>query len=492
MPDSIWERRDPQKSPANGSPEYHYDVFISHCEPDDAWVQTELRPRLGAAKLRVIDFHNLPIGVPRLIGRELAVEHSRHIVVVLTPSWLASEWTEFESLLVSSEDPAGRRRRLLPLMLEKCLLPPRIRLLTYADFTNPTRRGEEMTRLLSGLAVGGDAQDVFPVFNENIPESARNGLHALADLVQLDAVRPLVVGCKQTFRDTREQIDILDTYKKVHDCLHQMQIGCHNPILQEARRFPDALACEMLPTYETALQGFIERLREVMGSVSYLASEQTWVQTLEQGREELHAALDAIDPLRLRRAVRCLDRVVALLPSRINTRLTETARLLPLPRLVLDLNAVCQQIDRLDLKETDKVAQFEEGVEALGRLKLALSTLIQDHDRWQVMDTELRRIEATLDQGTEELELSWPQLKQMSVPLCGLGGEAWVQTFRAEGDKLDAALTACDPVRIRTGFRQYRHRALERFERVDTALLKLCANLRKVGEPLAIVLEMIA
>ncbi|HEY0768783.1 MAG TPA: TIR domain-containing protein [Sphingobacteriaceae bacterium] len=131
---------------------YSYDVFISYSSKDAAWVRGELLQRLEQAGLKVIiDFRDFEIGVPSIINMERAVDASRHTLVVLTPNWITSEWTEFESLLVATRDPTGRRRKLLPLMLQKCDLPPRIALLTYLDMTDVRRIDEHMARLIKNL-----------------------------------------------------------------------------------------------------------------------------------------------------------------------------------------------------------------------------------------------------------------------------------------------------------------------------------------------------
>ena len=132
--------------------EYKYDVFISYSHSDRAWVWDELLPRLERAGLRVcIDDRDFEIGVPSLINMERAVDNSQHTLVVLTPAWIESEWTEFESLLAGTADPAGRRRKLIPLMLKLCKPPLRIAMLTYADFTRPLEREAQMTRLVRSL-----------------------------------------------------------------------------------------------------------------------------------------------------------------------------------------------------------------------------------------------------------------------------------------------------------------------------------------------------
>ncbi len=135
-----------------GQAEYQYDVFISYSHADRAWVWEVLLPRLEGAGLRVcIDGRDFEIGVPSLVNMERAVDNSRHTLLVLTPDWVDSEWAEFESLLAGSADPAGRRRKLIPLMLRPCQLPSRIAMLTYADFTQPHDRAAQFKRLVGQL-----------------------------------------------------------------------------------------------------------------------------------------------------------------------------------------------------------------------------------------------------------------------------------------------------------------------------------------------------
>ncbi len=137
---------------------YTWDVFISYSHKDEDWVYDELLPRLEGAGLKVcIDERDFELGVPALVNMERAVDHSRHTLLVLTPRWASSEWTDFEVLLAGTGDPVGRRRKTIPLMLEKCDLPTRISMLTYADFTRPEKRDRTFARLIRSLGGRGDA-----------------------------------------------------------------------------------------------------------------------------------------------------------------------------------------------------------------------------------------------------------------------------------------------------------------------------------------------
>jgi hypothetical protein len=149
--------RSPTDTPSESAQpqdEFQYDAFISYSHTDSAWVHNVLLPRLEGEGLRAcIDTRDFDIGVPSLDNMENAVERSRKTLLVLTPNWVASEWTAFEALLIQTEDPAGRGRRILPLMVEPCQdqLPKRLKMFTYLDLTDPAQLDFQMRRLLDSI-----------------------------------------------------------------------------------------------------------------------------------------------------------------------------------------------------------------------------------------------------------------------------------------------------------------------------------------------------
>lgn len=72
-------------------------------------------------------------------------------MLVLTPDYVASAWTEFETLLLQTLDPAARQRRIVPLLKRRVELPLRINYLTYVDFSDPQDEALAWTRLLNAL-----------------------------------------------------------------------------------------------------------------------------------------------------------------------------------------------------------------------------------------------------------------------------------------------------------------------------------------------------
>lgn len=139
-----------------------YDVFLSYSHRDATWVRSVLLPKLEADGLRTcIDVRDFALGAPLITEIERAVNQSRKTLLVLTPEYLASEWAEFENILVATLDPAARARRLLPLLLKPADLPLRIRALNYLDFSQGADEAFLWQRLVASLRT--DAAPATPV-----------------------------------------------------------------------------------------------------------------------------------------------------------------------------------------------------------------------------------------------------------------------------------------------------------------------------------------
>ena len=133
-------------------PETTYDVFISYSHADADWVWDWLVPRLKAEGLTVCtDQESFDIGVPSLINMENAVLASRHTLLVLTPAYVASQWTMYEQILTQTQDPIGLRQRTLPVLREPCELPPRIAMLTYVDLSEGASVERQLRRLVNAI-----------------------------------------------------------------------------------------------------------------------------------------------------------------------------------------------------------------------------------------------------------------------------------------------------------------------------------------------------
>lgn len=150
---------------------FEYDVFVSFSSTDRHWVQEWLLPRLANAGLKACTSRTtFDIGVPILVNTERAVDGSRHTLVVLTQAWLDSEWNYYEGILVQTQDPAGRQRRMLPLILEPCQPPDRIASLACADLTVVADREEQFDRIVRAIKGQLNLQDIPPQIRRWTPQ----------------------------------------------------------------------------------------------------------------------------------------------------------------------------------------------------------------------------------------------------------------------------------------------------------------------------------
>ena len=324
------------------------------------------------------------------------------------------------------------------------------------------------------------------------PAEAVSGLIALRELMQRSSdVRNAVTAFRADFRVIYEQVDRLGDYKDLHDLLHHLQFHCYNGIVQAVARFSnDELMLDNLEDHALTLEEIVEELRYVSTRLTMSKHELAWIDEVGIAKAELRNAIDLSDEKLLRKVIWRLNRVLATQPTRINALLNYSAHALHLPKLLNALASVASTLTVLDL-DTNQVSAFQSGVRALSALNGTLITLVDDHDQWQTLDVELRRIEASIDHDLIEFEMSWPDIKLEAAPLYLTNSEEWAIALKKESDALDDVLTANNPSKLRRGFRSYQRRVTDRFYRVDIKLKALCGDMRQIGTPLAAVLEMI-
>jgi hypothetical protein len=250
------------------------------------------------------------------------------------------------------------------------------------------------------------------------------------------------------------------------------------------------MSIDNLTRYEADLERIRDGLQDVAGRPKIPKQELTWIADVNLARDNLHSAIDSLDKDSLQKVIWRLNRLLALQPARIDTLLNLAARTLRLPALLSALTNVCDHMSSLEL-DPDKVLAFQSGLAALSELEHALSELVDNHNHWQWMDVELRRVGASIDRDLVELEMSWPDLKLKAEQLYGSNTEEWAEALRKEENALNTALVSNYPQKkVLHYFQGYQRRATNRFFRVDSQLKSLCGDLRQIGVPLASVLRM--
>jgi tetratricopeptide (TPR) repeat protein len=134
--------------------DFKYDVFVSYSSANKEWVRKTFVPILEKAGLKVCDYYrDFDPGAPIVKEMERAILESRKTILILSPAYLQSGWTEFENLMLQTLDAANQDRRLLPVIYEKCDLPLRFRYMNCINFDKPDDVEIEWQRLSRVLGV---------------------------------------------------------------------------------------------------------------------------------------------------------------------------------------------------------------------------------------------------------------------------------------------------------------------------------------------------
>jgi hypothetical protein len=324
-------------------------------------------------------------------------------------------------------------------------------------------------------------------------QDVHEGFVALVDLLSNPEIYASVTVFRSDFKLIGEQIQRLNYYKTLHDLLHKLEMECYRNIVQEARRFPgDEITLTMLDGYAADLQSISQEVRRAIAARPVTASDAPWLSQLDHAQQELQSAVASLDTRPLQKAISLLTRLLDNQPVRLNVSLTETAKALRLSGLVVSLVTLKEKMEAI-AADPAKVQQFTEGIAALSALSVRLEQRVQTHDAWQEMDSILRLIETNLNHGdTNDLEWSWTDLKEKTQQIYSQDADAEILILQQYEQKLDDAITATDPAKIRHHFWVYRHAALNYFSQVDLSLIQLCGELRTISQSIALVVEKIS
>jgi len=148
-------------------------VFISYSHKDKKWVTDYLLSNLEKNGIPChIDYRDFEIGTASLINMEQAVEKCDKTILVFSPDWVNSEFANFEGLMLQTDDPAGLKKRIFPIMLRKCTPPKRLKIFTYANFVDKTVWDTQLERVIKQIKK--DFDKIEPEKQTYLPLDARN------------------------------------------------------------------------------------------------------------------------------------------------------------------------------------------------------------------------------------------------------------------------------------------------------------------------------
>lgn len=116
------------------------------------WVRQVLVPALSSAGVRpMVDATHFRLGAPLIKEMERGVLQSRYTLLVATPAYFNSSFTEFESLLSQHLGLTQSQDRLLVLMREPCELSLRLGYKLWLSMTSDAEVAQNLPRLAEAL-----------------------------------------------------------------------------------------------------------------------------------------------------------------------------------------------------------------------------------------------------------------------------------------------------------------------------------------------------
>lgn len=128
-----------------------YDLFISYAAADRAWVEGYLLNAMTEAGIRCHSEATFALGAVRLVEFEHAIEQSRRTLLVLSPAYLADDFSQFVGSLAQCYGFETATWPVIPLVLHPVDLPPSLNVLVRLDATNPEEWGRGLERLCADL-----------------------------------------------------------------------------------------------------------------------------------------------------------------------------------------------------------------------------------------------------------------------------------------------------------------------------------------------------
>ncbi|MAT95994.1 MAG: hypothetical protein CL608_02405 [Anaerolineaceae bacterium] len=334
--------------------------------------------------------------------------------------------------------------------------------------------------------------DILPQQDKSNTMIASKSFSAIVRMLTREDVRTAVVTFQTDFQAASQQIEQMNDYKQIHD-LFQILETQHDLISRDQKRLAndDDMAWEDIAMAEPELQAKINDMVTLSKSKTFAEGNVRWVNQLETIKERLHTAVESDDLKALESGVSLLDRVLNRHPTRINAQLVAVASALRLDNLERAITTISSSLAEADVTMDSMIDEVQSGKSALAGLDERLKALVREHNAWQTIDDEIRRVKAAVSQNNfEELEYAWDDLKPMTQELVEAHGEAkWALDLSSAMAQLEPAIEQQLNSKMRRLFMRYHTFVGHRFRAVDLELLSLCTELQRVGEQIDLLLR---
>lgn len=422
---------------------------------------------------------------PALIPEGKQPDHKKLLQALLDHFNESELQTVCFNLEVMYEDlPPGGRADKARSLVEYCLRHHRLQVLTLEIRNNrPFLDWDVLTSEKSSTETPLAAPST--VGTETLLIS--KGVTALIKLMRSPAVYQAITSFQTDFEAASEQIALMNDYKQIHDLFQELETRFFL-IYNDQKRLPgDDSAWENIEVNEPEVRLKINDIIQAVQLASFANEEARWTQQLEKIKDDIRQGVETYDYKLLQAGINPLYRILNRQISRINAQLVATAGVLRLDTLEQAMQTISNSLAESDYAQ-ETISEVQNSVSALSGLHERVNDLVREHNAWQELDDELRRVEGTLNQGIDELIDAWYDLEPMTQNLVKGITDEWATNLAEVCEELGKALTDGTAVIVRRLFRRFRSQQGRRFRQVDMDLLNMARELQEVGESLELLL----
>ncbi|MCA9924050.1 MAG: hypothetical protein KC421_16850, partial [Anaerolineales bacterium] len=301
--------------------------------------------------------------------------------------------------------------------------------------------------------------------------------------------RSAITNFQTEFEAASAQIDILADYKLAHDLFQELE-SSYFLIKNDERRLPDDDAWDSISLNEPELHAKINELLNVIKRPTFTTDDTHWGQQLEKARDQIRLGVEELDVNQLQTGVRLIYRILSRQPARLNAQIVATAGMIRQDSIENAVNTILDGLLKSGIESNQVPDELKQGAQELVGMNERLNRLVQEHNGWQEIDDELRRVEASMDQNIHELEFTWFDLSLMLRDLIEPSShEEWAAQLLKVVEAMDEVVAEDTAVKVNRQFRRLRSFVGRRFRQVDLELLSLLRDLQMVGESLDLLLR---
>ena len=474
--------------------DFRKDVFVSYSEGDLSWVDSELFRRLKDARVGYVEPRDFHPGTRRLKQIEKAIESCRRTLLIISQNYLSDSFAEFAGEMAFAFALENRSWSVIPVIKEENVkLPPSITTLVQSNLVAAT---EDQWRTFTSILSSDPPYDKIPDDTKDAPPDhvARSGLTLLLELMSNPDVMDALIVYKRDFELLSESMQKLKVLKGLHDKCQVMESSADVFARYAKADSGGPLYWEELQDPQIDLAEKIQELIDSVVEAEFAQSDDPWVVRLANARQESEEGTIGKQPDLLKAARRRLSSVLEKLPSKINLKMVDEARALRLGSLVRALMVVHE------IPQASQLTKIEESASRIAKMELELKTVLYVHDFLQEVDTELRRLEASMEDVREVIEFS-EEVNPKLQSICTGNVNDWAIKLSSAAAALRRSLPSgkIGPVtslnefsEVKRQFHLFRSQVTRSFNRVDGNMIRKCNEVEaEIQRPLAPLLALL-